>query len=533
MSIGSQEAEAKKAFGRQADFQIVEILTEAFSAKAPGRPIFNAMIDRIERGEADGIISWHPDRLARNSVDGGRLIYLLDQNVLKDLKFVTFAFDNTSQGKLMLSVLFGFSKYYVDSLSENVKRGTRAKIERGWFPSTAPIGYKNDRETKTIVRDAVHFPLVKRLLELALTGTYSAPELCALARDEWHYLTPKWKRQGGKPLAMSTLYRTLANPFYAGYFYWNGTLYKGKHETMISLEEHEWLQQLIGRRGVKRPSRHNFPYTGFMRCGKCGLRITAERHTNRFGSQYVYYHCTKKALERCKQPSIEVKALEAQFVDFLRTVTIPRKFEDWILREGLPAEERSRVSAEHVRASLDLSIGELRQQLSILTDMRVRNYIPEEEFVARRKKLELEIKTAEERLDRASDGEAWFEPLASMISFSKYAVPWLLSGDEETKRMIIQTVGSNPTLLNKRLSIYKARPFVTLSDRDETFSWSARLTEVRKLITERDPETMAVLQSIKLLVKRKRLILPPLGSHLKSRHYSSPPEADVGTVDTY
>ncbi len=100
--------------------------------KEPGRPIFNEMLSAIERGEAEGIVAWHPDRLARNSVDGGRLIYLLDRRILKDLKFASFAFENTSQGKLMLSVLLGFSKYYVDSLAENVKRGNRAKVERGW-----------------------------------------------------------------------------------------------------------------------------------------------------------------------------------------------------------------------------------------------------------------------------------------------------------------------------------------------------------------------------------------------------------------
>ena len=78
------------------------------------------MISAIyENKDSVGIISWHPDRLARNSVDGGQII---------SLKFPTFWFEPTPQGLFMLQVAFGQSKYYSDNLSENVRRGIRQKI---------------------------------------------------------------------------------------------------------------------------------------------------------------------------------------------------------------------------------------------------------------------------------------------------------------------------------------------------------------------------------------------------------------------
>src|SRR5581483_7471808 len=101
------------------------------------------------------------------SVDGGRIIYLLDQRRLKDMRFVTFSFENNPQGIFMLSIIFGYSKYYVDSLSVNVKRGTRKKIEMGWRPGVAPTGYLNDLRQKTIIPDPERFALVRRMFNLA------------------------------------------------------------------------------------------------------------------------------------------------------------------------------------------------------------------------------------------------------------------------------------------------------------------------------------------------------------------------------
>ena len=146
LSIEAQINELRE-FAEREHITIVAELIEKQSAKIPGRPIFNAMLERIVAGEADGILAWHPDRLARNSVDGGRIIYLLDTEQIKTLKFPTFRFESDPQGKFMLNIMFGQSKYYVDSLSENVKRGNRTKIEKGWRPSQAPLGYLNDPTT--------------------------------------------------------------------------------------------------------------------------------------------------------------------------------------------------------------------------------------------------------------------------------------------------------------------------------------------------------------------------------------------------
>src|SRR5581483_6860653 len=94
--------------------EVVGELLESQTAKRPGRPVFNEMLDRIERGEANGILAWHPDRLSRNSIDTGRIIWLVDTNVITSLRFPTTSFEPNANGKFNLSVMFSQSKYYID-----------------------------------------------------------------------------------------------------------------------------------------------------------------------------------------------------------------------------------------------------------------------------------------------------------------------------------------------------------------------------------------------------------------------------------
>lgn len=209
-------------------------------------------------------------------MDGGKIIYLLDQEILKDLKFATFSFENNSQGKFMLSIMFGYSKYYVDTLSENIRRGNRTKGENGWAPSRAPIGYLNDKEHRTVIADRERFHLVRKLWDLMLAGTYSPSQILKIATDTWGLRARKTKRRGGNALSLSAIDKMFANLFYGGVIEWEKKAFQGKHPAMITLEEFDRVQTLLGRKGRPRPKTHSFTYTGMIHCGACGLAVTAE-----------------------------------------------------------------------------------------------------------------------------------------------------------------------------------------------------------------------------------------------------------------
>ena len=116
--------------------EVIEI-EEAKSAKDQGRPEFNRMMAMADAGEIDGIIAWHPDRLARNEMDAAAITMRIRKGVLKDLAFVQYFFHNSPEGVMMLQMALSQSQYTSSKLSVDVKRGLTSKVEKGWAPHRA------------------------------------------------------------------------------------------------------------------------------------------------------------------------------------------------------------------------------------------------------------------------------------------------------------------------------------------------------------------------------------------------------------
>ena len=382
LSIESQITELHE-FARKENLIIAKEFIESKTAKAPGRPMFNEMISLMETSnEKVGILAWHPDRLARNSIDGGKIIYLVDTGKIESLKFLTFWFENTPQGKFMLNIAFGQSKYYIDSLSENVKRGIRQKLRRGEWPALAPPGYLNDLRTHTIIKDPARAATIKKLFLAYAEGNHSLEYLQKLSLS-----LGLVSRYGNKSLAISKIQKMLKNPFYYGAFIHKGEMYQGNHKPIISKQLFDKVQRTMEERGKPRKAKEklSFAFRGTFICGECGRSITAEKKIKKSGRTYTYYRCTKKNVV-CHQKYLEEQPLVEQINELFQKVALNNDLKDKFLGEWHKDYKKAQTEKPSAQ-NLKMELKNLEEKQTRLLDAYLEQTITEEEYIKAKEKV--------------------------------------------------------------------------------------------------------------------------------------------------
>ena len=446
MSIEAQLAELAE-YAKRENITISEQFIESKSAKKPGREIFNRMMSKVhDSKEPIGLIAWHPDRLARNSVDGGQIIYSIDIGKITSLRFPTFWFEPTPQGLFMLQVAFGQSKYYSDNLSENVKRGIRQKLRRGEWPSRAPFGYINNPKTRNIEPDPFKSKLVKIAFEEFATGNHTYESLGK--RLEFLGVVGKF----GRPLCKVLLHRMLINKVYLGIIEHKGEDYEGNFEPIVSRAAFTAVQEVLsnGRRVRVKKKKHGFPFLGLLKCGECGGAITAQLAKGN-GGIYTYYRCTKK-LGKCGQKYLGEKKLVNQLTERLEKVALSDDWKEKMLSK-VEIWKKENTDLNHDFAqNLETKIKEAELKLDKLVNAYLDGTIEKDIYLAKKNEL---VQTKTDLLEKKSDfgrkGNNWLEPLRKWIIDANYAKKLALSKDFMEIKSFTEKIGTNRRLLNREV----------------------------------------------------------------------------------
>ncbi len=505
LSIESQTRELKE-LALKLNLPVSEILMESKSAKEPGRPVFNHMMQRLYRGEAAGIICWKLDRLARNPVDGGSIIWAIKQHRIKVMTPAQ-SYAHEDDNIILMYIEFGMAQKYVDDLSKNVKRGLKTKIEKGWYPGVAPAGYLNNTVKlsgeNNLIKDPERFPLIRRMWDLMLTGLYTPPRIREIANNEWSFRTRSTRKMGGKPLCLSAIYQVFTKPFYYGWFEYpngSGQWYQGKHEPLITQAEYERVQVLLGRNGNPRPKTHlEFAFTGLIRCGDCHSMVTAEEKRQlicsgcrfKFAYQnhdacprcetpietmtgaiflhYTYYHCTKAKNPGCVQKSVSGKELDRQIDNYLSRIQISERFKEWALKYLHELHEKESASRNDIIQAQQNAYRECVRRIDNLVKLKTSpdnadgSLLSDEEYGRQRVELLKEKSALEELLrDAGHRIEQWVKLSERTFEFACAARDRFSKGDSKTKKEILVAIGSNLTLKDKKLCIEAKKPFLIL-----------------------------------------------------------------------
>ena len=448
MSIEAQLFELRE-FARKENLQILGEFTESKSAKKPGREKFGEMMSRIESMDGVGILAWHPDRLARNSIDGGRIIYAVDTTKIISLRFPTFWFEPTPQGLFMLQVAFGQSKYYSDNLKQNVERGIRQKLRRGEWLTKAPFGYFNNPKTRNIEPDVVKSKIIVRAFEEYVKGHHGFESIAKFLAD--HGVCQK----NGTPLGKASVSRILSNKAYLGLTKHYNEYFPGSFAPILSHDLFEAVQKRLQERSHPRKSKksHNFPFTGLFRCGECESMITAQWTTGKMGVRYRYYRCTKKK-GNCEQKYLREDAVVLQLKERLEQIALPDEWTDYMLSKVDEWDKSEKTSSGSLLGRIKDNERETEQKLDELVSLYLDGDIPKENYLIKKNKLLKQKVSLAQKMDSArAEKKNWVEPLREWILDMKKATQLQSTDNFFEIRDYFKKIGTNSQLRDKSVSV--------------------------------------------------------------------------------
>ncbi len=354
----------------------------------------------------------------------------------------------------MLNIAFCQSKYYVDNLSENIKRGIRQKLRNGVWPSRAPIGYLNDRNKRSIVVDEPKAKLVRKAFELYATGDYALHEIRS-RMNEVGLLA-----YTGKFLSVSNYQKLFKNPFYYGTMLSSGELYEGIHDPIISKRLFDQVQAVMARKSKsKTPALKPYLYRGLFHCGECGCFITTETQKGR-----NYLRCTKRVAP-CTQKYAREDAISAQVDREISKVALEAAIADQMSTE-LENERAETAKAEEATiTATKAAIAATEKQIDVLLDLRLTEQVSEPEYVSKKhilvnRKAELRGKLEAFETNRHNR----FEPAIRFVLEAKYASILLSEGNPEQKRDFLKKIGSNFQVAEKSLAVKFLNPWQYVSE---------------------------------------------------------------------
>ena len=292
------------------------------------RPAFQKLMQDIEQGKIDIVITYKVDRLSRSLLDFARIMDVFQRAGVSFVSVTQNFSTADAMGRLTLNMLMSFAEFEREMIAERTRDKMAAARKKGkWIGGRVPLGYRVEGGKLVIHEDEA--VLVRELFrvyqeEKSLVAT--ADVLNARGWRTKKCITRTGKHTGGLRWDKGSVHRQLTNQIYVGKVNFQGQIYEGEHEAIIDEQTFARVQQLLKSLAPDasgdRRCRLDFLLRGLLRCRVCGSAMTPRWSSSR-GREYRYYVCTRvssSGRQACSVRSVPADAIEEFVVKQIRSV---------------------------------------------------------------------------------------------------------------------------------------------------------------------------------------------------------------------
>jgi site-specific DNA recombinase len=447
-------------YAERHDLNVVEEFTDAETAKKVGRTNFLAMAEKIRKNkDIKVILVEKTDRLTRNFQDYV-LIDELIQNQDIEVHMVKegeiLSQRAKSHTKLIHGIKVVLAKNFIDNLSEETAKGMMEKAAQGHWPSTAPYGYRNNKETRLVELDAEKAAYVVRAFTLYSTGHYSIKRLINKLYEEGYRFRPS----SPKP-STSNIHHILTNKFYTGHFVFREMHRVGHHPAIISMDMFNQVQRQLKTGNKPDYDKRELAFANLITCGHCGCSVVGDIKQQ---GRYIYYRCSHFK-QKCPDKYIREEKLAEQFADMVRAFTVTPDQYQWMV-DGL--KEINTVKDQELmdrRDFLNAEISRLNNRLSQLYEDKLDGVIDAAFYAKKAKEGQERLSDLQEQLARLQEAsESQMDLGLLILEFAKDAYPLFSQVDATEKAKLLKIVLSKCCLKDGKLTPTYKKPFDVLAE---------------------------------------------------------------------
>src|SRR3990167_1908825 len=427
------------------------------SARTTDRPQLQKMLHRSKTDTKIDVILMHKlDRMCRNVADYAAIKMMLKKHDVRLISVVE-QFDESFSGELVENIMSSIAQWTSQNISWEVRKGLKEAVERGRFPGYAPIGYTNDKKTKSLIVDNIRAPYIKLAFELYATGKYSYDSLSAELNKRG------LKSKSGKHVNRKSIEHFLCNPIYYGLIKTRSATCQANFPPLISKKLFDDVQEVVQQHNhyADRTRKHSYPMAGFMRCAVCGSTLCGQMQKG-----HLYYACTHWNDRACTERKyIRWETVEEQVANHLSRVQLPDRFKK-VLDAYFQHFAKERMGQEEKeRRTLKQELVRVQQQIRNIVVDRSKRIIDADVFIKIQDELLKEKEMYQERLSiLEGKSDKFVQKFNEILDFTDHADKVFQTSGMHQKRTLVKLCFEGFTVQNQKLTPIWTPVFDVLMD---------------------------------------------------------------------